>query len=68
MRSGIAVLLMGTVLLATSAYAVGVTNTQRPLKTPTQQATESDQGKTVETLAQRLEASVPRATSLAAPL
>lgn len=67
MRSGIAVLLMGTALLATSAYAVGVTNTQPPLRAPTQ-AKESAQGKTVETLAQRLEASVPRATSLAAPL
>lgn len=65
MRKGIATLFIAAVLLATSAYAVGVKNTSRPLRTQAPQTTQAD---TAETLAQRLEASVPRATSLAAPL
>ena len=61
MRKGVAALLLSTALLATSAYAVGIKGPARPLKSETQPVTES-------ALAQQLEASLPRAASLPAPL
>lgn len=60
MRKGIAALLLATALLATSAFAVGIKAPARPNKSESQ-VTES-------VLAQQLEASLPRATSLPAPL
>jgi|ADGO01.1.fsa_nt_gi hypothetical protein len=64
MRNRIAVLLLGTALLATSAFAVGIKGPARPNKT-LDQAVERQ---AAESLALQLEASLPKATSLQAPL
>ncbi len=60
MRKGIAALFLATALLATSAFALGIKGPTRPLKSGNQVSESA--------LAQQLEASLPRAASLQAPL
>jgi hypothetical protein len=65
MRNGIATLLIAGALLAGTAFASGIKAPARPNKAQVEVATPAT---AAEALVQQLEASLPRATTLAPPL